>query len=89
LSRFGTPWPPFDFGSTRELEDVDRAGAEGYGLLEPAADVPTYGADPDFNDGLEASAADISQEGRAWLAEKLGNAVDVTEDTVTWAGDEA
>jgi hypothetical protein len=86
FSRFGTPWPPFDFGSTRDLEDVDRAAAEGYGLLEPGADVPTLGADPDFNDGLEASAAELGDEGRAWLAEKLGDAVDVTEDTVTWSG---
>jgi hypothetical protein len=26
LNRFGTPWPPFDFGSGMGLEDIDRAG---------------------------------------------------------------
>jgi len=33
LSRFGTPWPPFDFGSGMGVEDVDVDEAESLGLL--------------------------------------------------------
>lgn len=35
LSRFGTPWPPFDYGSGMGVADVSRAEAESFGLLEP------------------------------------------------------
>jgi hypothetical protein len=37
LSRFGVPYPPFDYGSTRDVEDVDRDEAESLGLIDPAA----------------------------------------------------
>jgi hypothetical protein len=33
ISRFGTPWPPFDFGSGMGLRDIDRDEAEQLGLL--------------------------------------------------------
>jgi len=35
LSIFGLPYPPFDFGSERWLEDVDRDEAEDLGLISP------------------------------------------------------
>ena len=54
LSRFGVPWPPFDFGSGMILRNISRADAIRYGLLEEeqllAAD-----PDPEFNDGLAAT----------------------------------
>ena len=43
LSRFGNPYPPFDFGSTRRVEDVDRDLCERYGLIR--ADEPARPAD--------------------------------------------
>lgn len=54
LSRFGTPWPPFDFNSGMGVEDVDRAEAEALGLLkpgDPAPETPAVG----FNSDMQAS----------------------------------
>lgn len=45
LSRFGRPYPPFDFGSGMGVEDVDRTEAINLGLLpddEPADEVPDF-----------------------------------------------
>lgn len=35
LSIFGYPYPPFAWGSKREVEDVDRETCEAYGLIAP------------------------------------------------------
>lgn len=35
LSDFGYPYPPFAWGSKREVEDVDRETCEAYGLIAP------------------------------------------------------
>ncbi len=35
LSVFGYPYPPFAWGSKREVEDVDRETCEAYGLIRP------------------------------------------------------
>lgn len=73
LSRFGTPWPPFDFGSTRELEDVSFDDAVTLGLIaddwQPPAE-PQQG----FNDGLEASL-EVSPEMEAQLRKAFGGQV--------------
>lgn len=39
ISRFGHPWPPFDFGSGMGLRDVSRAEAEELGVIPPGAAV--------------------------------------------------
>ena len=80
LSRFGTPWPPFDFGSTRELEDVWRDEAEQLGLISPDERIaPTM--EKDFNDELEARASLISAPQMRWLKDSFG-------DQVLWKQDE-
>jgi hypothetical protein len=79
LSRFGVPWPPFDFGSTRELEDVDRAEAERLELLAPAAEVPggdPRQSDPDFNQALQARlAGTVWTTCRSWYRDDNGRIV--------------
>ena len=40
LSIFGTPYPPFAWGSTRQVEDVERSICEEYGLLQPGDKPP-------------------------------------------------
>ena len=45
LSRFGRPYPPFDFGSGMGVQEVDRIEAEELGLLpkdEPADEIPDF-----------------------------------------------
>ena len=54
LSRFGRPYPPFDFGSGMGVEDIDREEAIELGLLpadEPSDEIP------DFDIVLEAEVS--------------------------------
>lgn len=39
ISRFGTPWPPFDFNSGMRTRDIDRAEAERLGVIAPGETV--------------------------------------------------
>lgn len=54
LSRFGRPYPPFDYGSGMGVEDIDREEAIELGLLpadEPSDEIP------DFDIALEAEVS--------------------------------
>lgn len=57
LSIFGTPWPPFDWGSGMGLEDVSRDEAVSMGLLK--ADTRPQPVVKHFNDDLQASVRNI------------------------------
>lgn len=85
LSRFGTPWPPFDWGSTRELEDVDRDEAESLGLLRPG-EVPPPTGEADFNQNLQASLSGISPQLRDALQSAFGDQISFDGDTARWTG---
>lgn len=64
ISRFGTPWPPFDFNSGMGVEDIDRDEAVALGLIgedDPPPEVPDFG----FNDDLEA-VVDFGHTGPEW-----------------------
>lgn len=82
LSRFGRPWPPFDFGSGMGIEDIGRDEAEQLGLISPGETVPP--TEGDFNDGLTASVTDLDPD----LVNKLGNwfgdQVEVKEGVAQW-----
>ena len=84
ISRFGTPWPPFDFQSGMGLEDVSRTDAERIGALEPGAVVaPQDGA---FTDEMKASVQGISPKLRGALSTIFGDQVEFDGDTVKWKG---
>ena len=60
ISRFGTPYPPFDFNSGMGVEDVDWDEAVDLGLLkddDPPPKMPERG----FNDGLSAKLPEGSE----------------------------
>lgn len=61
LSRFGTPWPPFDYGSGMGVEDVDRDKAEALGLILPGQIIEPTG-EQDFAASMESSAARITKD---------------------------
>jgi hypothetical protein len=84
LSRFGTPWPPFDFGSGMGLRDVNRDDAEKLGLLK-RGDKPKP-AEIDFNKGLQATIADLSPAYRDLLKKTFGGQITVEGDAVKWNG---
>lgn len=72
LSRFGTPYPPFDFNSGMGVEPVDREEAEALGLLDGEVEEMMQPQDRGMNDGLEASPRIDTQEVRDALAKQLG-----------------
>lgn len=87
ISRFGTPWPPFDFNSGVGLADVSRAEAETLGLIQPGQ---TPEARPlDFTDSIEAGTGGIPADLQEALQRLLGDLVRFDGDRVRWAGDAA
>jgi hypothetical protein len=85
ISRFGTPFPPFDFGSGMGVADVGRQEAESLGVIAPGERVaPT---EAKFNDNLQASLADLDDAGRAELRAMFGDQIAIEGDTARWQGD--
>jgi hypothetical protein len=84
LSRFGTPWPPYDFGSGMGQEDVTRDEAVELGLMQPNEAVPP-GVE-DFNADLEASVRGLGPELQELLREGFGDQVVIEEGTARWVG---
>lgn len=78
ISRFGTPWPPFDWGSGMGLRNIDRREAEALGLITPEDTLEPL--DSPFNENLEASLASIPEDGRERIAEALQGEVMVEDD---------
>lgn len=85
ISRFGTPWPPFDYGSGMDLEDVSRADAEALGLIAPGAAVQPED-DMNFNTGLEAIVNPNDEVLRRYLQRVLGDQVEWVSGRVRWTG---
>lgn len=84
LSRFGTPWPPFDFGSGMGVESVDRSDAISLGIIAP--DQRLEPAEKDFNAALEASVEGLSPESRQRLTDAFGDQVQFRGDRAVWLG---
>jgi len=84
LSRFGVPWPPFDFGSRRQLRDVDRAEAEQLGLIGPDDDLAPI--EMDFNAGLASSAEIADPDVRAGLTDLFGAQIAFDGAKARWTG---
>ena len=86
ISRFGTPWPPFDFQSGMGIEDVGRDEAEELGLVGPEAG-PLPQDEAQFNDRLEASTATFPEEFRHEIKRVFGDRVSVAGESVAWVGE--
>lgn len=84
ISRFGTPFPPYDFGSGMGIQDVSREEAISLGVLQPddQLEIPEVG----FNENVEASLSRFSPEIRADLLASLGASAEVDGDTARLAG---
>ncbi len=88
LSRFGTPWPPFDWGSTRELEEVDRAEAIALGLIEENWTPPSDARGGEgFNQQLQASVRGLDPELKQFLKSEFKKDIKIEGDTAWWTGD--
>jgi hypothetical protein len=84
ISRFGTPWPPFDFGSGMGLRSIDRTEAEELGLLAPG-EKQAPEATP-FNDSLEAPLQGVDPEIADVAAQLFGDLVEVAGGVLRWVG---
>lgn len=83
LSRFGTPWPPFDFNSGMGVEDVSREEAIEFGVL-PGRGTTLRPIEADFNSKMEAEVTGLSQAEKDLLTKKFGDQVAFDGDKVKW-----
>lgn len=85
LSRFGAPWPPFEFNSGTWVQDVFWDEAVQLGLLTDESPPPEPVIE-DFNADLVASGQGIDASGRAWLQEAFGDQVQFVGHDIRWQG---
>lgn len=83
LSRFDTPWPPYDYGSGMGVVDIYRDEAEALGLVQPGERLEAT-QQTDFNESLEASVKDVTPELGRWLQASFGDQVRMYPGRVVW-----
>jgi hypothetical protein len=82
ISRFQTPFPPFDFNSGMGVEDVSREDAEDLGLIgiNDVAVRPDVG----FNDALQASVSGLDPVVVDALVRSIGDQVVLAAGVIKW-----
>lgn len=83
ISRFGVPWPPFDFGSHMGVRDILRPEAEALGLLLPSSQVTPPASFPDYAAVQRARVDNIPEPMLAWLRSAYGDRLDISGSTAT------
>lgn len=90
ISRFGTPWPPFDFGSNMGVRDVDREECEKLGVLKKGEEAPKRAKIPGFNDKLEAVMPEFNGKDDpifTKLKDDFGDQVVYKDNRIVWKND--
>lgn len=77
ISRFGTPYPPFDFGSGMDVQDIDRDEAMELGVIDRDTQVAPQSRD--FNTDLHASPDVRDQALRDALNETLAGIAELAD----------
>lgn len=87
ISRFGRPYPPFDFGSGMGIQDIDRDEAIELGVIAPD-EIPS-GDPAGYNDKLEASARDYWNDdpARAMLKDAFGDQIRFEHGKAVWGSE--
>ena len=88
LSRFGNPFPPFDFNSGMGVRDVKKSVCREIGLLGEE-EQPKIPETPDFNGNLHASVPFNGTDDPIWndLKEKFGDQVVYDHGEIVWKGE--
>lgn len=84
ISRFGTPWPPFDFNSGMGVEDIDWEEAVELGVVGED-DPPPSPEETDFNAGLEAEV-EFGEDSPEWafLQDAFGEQIRLEDGVAKW-----
>ncbi len=87
ISRFGTPWPPFDFNSGMGVEDIDAEEAVELGVMAED-DPPPSPEKTDFNVGLEAEV-EFGEDSPEWafLKDAFGDQIRLEDGVAKWKGE--
>lgn len=89
ISRFGTPYPPYDFGSGMGIESIDRDEAESLGLLKPGEPVEPDGRE--FMDDMQVNIEEkgkLDEDAAKELKSVFGDKVSISGSTVAWVGEQ-
>ncbi len=86
ISRFGLPYPPFDYGSGMGLRDVGARRAVELGLMAPGQN-PIAPAPRRMNDGLQASVAGLDDSLTAALADGLSAGVELVDGILRFSNE--
>lgn len=81
ISRFGNPYPPFDFNSGYGVEPVSRRDAVALGVIEQREKVPPH-PDRNLTDRIESDVSGLSKT----ILDALRNVIDRRELTITQDG---
>lgn len=80
ISRFGTPWAPFDWGSGMGLRGIDRDESDAFGITAPDEQITPLAVP--FNQNAKASAKGIPEAGRENLRSAMGDAIRFDGDDI-------
>jgi len=85
ISRFGVPWPPFDWVSGMGLRNVRRREAIELGVI--TRETKQEPVTTPFNSGLKASAKGLPAVSIERIQHTFGDAVKVTPEELVWQRD--
>lgn len=84
ISRFGTPYAPFDFNSGMDIRGVKRSEAVALGLMKPDAPAPQP-QKRDFEKDFGSELDSLTPELKDALLESLGEDYKFDDDVLTYA----
>ncbi len=87
ISRFGVPYPPFDFGSGMGVEDVSREDAIALGVIKEDYTPPKSSPLADFNATLEADLKFKNDTLWQSLLKMFGDQVRQENGKISWRND--
>lgn len=84
ISRFGLPYPPFDFGSGMDVIDISRDEAVELGVISEDEEIPPHSRD--FNADLQATPEVRSAALREALLEQLAGVAEFVGGVLRYTG---
>jgi hypothetical protein len=84
ISRFGTPYPPFDYNSGMWVRPVSREEAEQFGLLAPAQ--PVQPQRTPLNQSLQAGVRTMPQPIQDGLQQSMGGLANIAQGVLSLVG---